>query len=62
MTPLEISSSVIRMRSTVDLPEPEGPMMVTFSPGYTSKSSSSSTIWVPYFFTTFSNLMIGSVI
>ena len=31
-------SSVIRMRSTVDLPEPDGPISVTFSPGATVKS------------------------
>ena len=43
MTPPLIVSSVIRMRSTVDLPEPDGPMIDTFSPGATVKSSSSST-------------------
>ena len=31
----------------VDLPEPEGPMIVTFSPAATSKSSSSSTVIGP---------------
>jgi len=43
MTPPLIVSSVISMRSTVVLPEPEGPMMVTISPAATSRSSLSST-------------------
>ena len=33
MTPPLIVSSVISMRSTVVLPEPDGPMIATFSPG-----------------------------
>src|SRR3546814_12896145 len=55
-------SSVIRMRSTVDLPEPDGPMMVTFSPFCTSKFSESRTVTSPKRLTTLSNLIMGSVI
>ena len=44
MTPPSIVSSVISMRSTVVLPEPEGPMIATFSPRAMSRSSSSSTV------------------
>ena len=32
ITPPSIRSSVISMRSTVVLPEPDGPMIATFSP------------------------------
>ena len=38
MTPSLIVSSVISMRSTVVLPEPEGPMIATFSPRAMSRS------------------------
>ncbi len=34
------------MRSSVDLPQPDGPTMVTNSPGRTSRLTS-STAWVP---------------
>ena len=47
ITPSLIVSSVISMRSTVVLPEPEGPMIETFSPRAMSRSSSSSTVSGP---------------
>jgi hypothetical protein len=50
------------MRKTVDLPEPDGPMIVTFSPGETWKSSSLRTTKLPNVFTTLSKTMMGSVI
>ena len=50
------------MRSTVDLPEPDGPMIVTFSPGATAKFRLSRTTWLPKLFTTLSKTMIGSLI
>ena len=47
MTPSLINSSVISMRSTVVLPEPEGPMIETFSPRAMSRQRSSSTVRAP---------------
>ncbi|MCY1238776.1 hypothetical protein D9M72_515330 [compost metagenome] len=44
----------------VVLPDPEGPMMETFSPGATSKFSDFRTWFDPQFLLTFWNLMIGS--
>ena len=44
ITPPSMRSSVISMRSTVVLPEPEGPMIATFSLGATSRSRLSSTV------------------
>src|SRR6185369_7147709 len=37
MVPSSISSSMLIERSKVDLPEPEGPMMTSFSPSSTSR-------------------------
>ena len=39
ITPPLIRSSVISMRKTVVLPEPDGPMIATFSSAATSRSS-----------------------
>ena len=47
ITPSLISSSVISMRSTVVLPEPDGPMIATCSLRAMSRSSSSSTVSAP---------------
>ena len=47
MTPSLIVSSVISMRSTVVLPEPDGPMIETFSPRAMSRSRPSSTVSAP---------------
>ena len=42
MAPEVGSSSMFRLRSSVDLPEPEGPMMATTSPLWMSRSQPSS--------------------
>ena len=47
ITPSLIDSSVISIRSTVVLPEPEGPMIETFSPRAMSRQRSSSTVSAP---------------
>ena len=47
MVPAVGCSSRFRQRRNVDLPEPEGPMMTTFSPGLTCSEMSSSTRWSP---------------
>ena len=47
MTPSLIDSSVISIRSTVVLPEPEGPMIDTFSPRAMSRQRSSRTVRAP---------------
>src|SRR3954463_1693161 len=46
-TPLVGSSSRLQQRSSVDLPEPEGPMMKTSSPCATARSMPFSTSRVP---------------
>ncbi len=47
ITPSSTGSSVISMRSTVVFPEPEGPMIATFSLAAMSSSSASSTVSGP---------------
>ena len=47
MCPPLMVSSVIRMRRIVVLPEPEGPISASFSPGATAKESSFRTWWLP---------------
>src|SRR5690554_2106166 len=54
------SSSVIAMRNTVDLPEPEGPISATFSPPPRAKSKPSSTVCSPKRLTTPENSSTGS--
>src|SRR5689334_8993010 len=56
-----MDSSVIRIRRIVVLPDPDGPINASFSPGETVKDSSSSTCNGPKFFDTRSISMIGSV-
>ncbi len=70
MTPPSVSgcltgvmrSRVISSLRIVVLPEPEGPMSVTRSPGSMSKLNWSSTWRSPNDLLTRSNLMIGSVV
>ena len=47
MTPPSMRSSVISMRSTVVLPEPDGPIIATFSPRAIERSSPSITVRLP---------------
>ena len=54
-------SSRLMQRSRVDLPEPEGPMMVTTSPGMTEKSTPRSTTLDPKLFSMPSTRMRGSL-
>src|SRR5690625_1026983 len=54
MTPPLMVSRVISSRRIVVLPDPLGPMSVTRSPGWTEKSSSLSTMLLPYRLTTLS--------
>ena len=49
-------------RTVVDLPLPEGPMITSFSPSATSRSTSFSTWRSPYTLFTFSNRIIASMI
>ena len=60
ITPPLIVSRVIRMRRIVVLPEPEGPINASFSPGATVKESSFSTWKLPKLFDTRSISMIGA--
>jgi hypothetical protein len=53
-------SSVIRIRRIVVLPEPEGPMSASFSPGITSIERPSSTLKAPKLFEIPSILMMGA--
>jgi hypothetical protein len=53
-------SSVIRMRRIVVLPDPEGPISASFSPGITSNDRPSSTFSGPKDFSSLSIWMIGS--
>ena len=62
MCPPLMVSSVIRMRRIVVLPEPDGPISASFSPGATAKESSFRTWWLPKLFDTRSISMIGAVI
>ena len=55
-------SSVIRMRRIVVLPEPDGPISASFSPGITCIDSPSSTLKAPKLLVMPSILMIGSAI
>ncbi len=55
----EVSS---RMRRTVDLPEPDGPISVTFSPFATLKLKWSSTVRIPKRLVTSENSMMGGSI
>ena len=52
-------SSVISRRRIVVLPEPLGPIRVTFSPAAMSISRLSRTVWSPYRLTTLSKWMNG---
>ena len=54
-------SSRLMQRRSVDLPEPDAPMMVTTSPGMTSKSMFLRTTWSPKLLRRPSILMTGSV-
>ncbi|MNN54160.1 hypothetical protein D3C81_1689550 [compost metagenome] len=47
ITPLSMVSRVISARSRVDLPEPLGPMIATFSLAFTSRLRSLSTVKLP---------------
>src|SRR3954471_21370416 len=47
MRPASGVSSPLRDRSTVVLPEPEGPISATTAPGRTSRSIERSTSWSP---------------
>ncbi len=49
------------MRSTVDLPEPDGPMSVTFSPVPTAKLKPSRTVSSPKRLVTSLKRMMGGV-
>src|SRR4051794_38752949 len=61
MRPLSMVSSRLMQRQSVDLPEPEGPMMTTTSPRATSRSMSNSTCRLPNRLFTFSTSTSGSV-
>ena len=54
MRPESCRSSWLIVLSSVDLPEPEGPMMTTTSPSLTDTSMSFSAMKSPKRFTTFS--------
>src|SRR5512138_1100940 len=60
MLPPSTSSSRLMARSRVLLPEPEGPMMTTFSPGATERETSSRARSAPKRFTTPCMRMMGS--
>ncbi len=50
------------VRSRVDLPEPEPPMMTMVSPGWTSSVMPSRTVWAPKRLTRFCTRITGSVL
>ena len=56
--PLVGSSRKFMQRTVVDLPEPEGPMMTSFSPSATSSDTSFKTCRSPKNLLTFSNRII----
>ena len=56
--PLVGSSRKFMHRTVVDLPEPEGPMITSFSPSFTSRFTFFSTWRSPKFLHTFSSLII----
>jgi hypothetical protein len=45
--PAVIVSMPLRLYSSVDLPDPDGPMTATISPSWTSRSTACSTSWSP---------------
>ena len=48
-------------RTVVDFPDPEGPMMTSFSPSLTSRFTSFNTCRSPKFLFTFSSLIVATV-
>src|SRR5690606_18982778 len=54
-------SNVMRIRRMVVLPDPDGPMIDTFSPAATSKSSSRSTWLFPQLLLTDSKVTMGAL-
>ena len=58
--PLLGSSRKFMQRTVVDLPEPEGPMMTSFSPSLTSRSTSLSTCSSPKYLLTFSSRIMSA--
>ena len=62
MWPESASSSKLMQRSSVDLPEPDAPMMHTTSPRLTSRSMPLSTCRSPKDFPSCSILMMGSFV
>ena len=62
MWPESASSSKLMQRSSVDLPEPDAPMMHTTSPRLTSRSMPLSTCRSPKDFSSCSILMMGSFV
>src|SRR5882757_4529467 len=60
MWPPSIFSSVIRMRRIVVLPDPDGPISASFSPGMTCIDRPSSTLKVPKLLEMASTLMMGA--